>query len=440
MKKIVVAGMLALAASCGGGSKEVEAPKVEKAPAPAVSIVGVDDLAERFVKLALALGEHDPAYVDAYSGPPEWAEAAKAAKSPLDDLGREAKEILEALDVLSRDGVDPREAGLKSLATAALARARMAKGERISFNEEARLLYGVSPPDSSLADFDAALAEIDALLPGAGALAERYNAFRGKVEIPADKLKAVFDAAIAECRRRTVAHYQLPDNERFTLRFVTDKPWSGYNWYQGDFESVIEINVSQPIHIDRAVDLGCHEGYPGHHVWNLFVDSELRRKKGWIEYSILPLFSPQALIGEGSANFGVGLAFTETEKLAFERDTLFPLAGIDPAYAEKLQALNLLKRKLSYADNYVAREYLEGRLDRSGAAALIEKYKLETPEIAARRIDFFDSYRSYVINYNIGRDLVAAYVEAERDKGVDPWVAFESVLKSPDALGDLMAR
>jgi hypothetical protein len=256
MKKIVVVGVLALAASCGGGSKEVEAPKVEKAPAPAVSIVGVGDLAERFVKLALALGEHDPSYVDAYSGPPEWAEAAKAAKQPLGDLDREAKEILEALDVLSRDGVNPREAGLQSLATAALTRARMAKGERISFNEEARLLYGVSPPDSSLADFDAALAEINALLPGAGALPERYNAFRRKVEIPADKLRAVFDAAIAECRRRTVAHYQLPENEKFTLRFVTDKPWSGYNWYQGDFESVIEINVSQPIHIDRAVDLG----------------------------------------------------------------------------------------------------------------------------------------------------------------------------------------
>ncbi len=436
MKRIVAALALALAASCGGGPKTADAPAADAAAMPA----GIDSLAERFVKLALALGRHDANYVDAYTGPPEWAEAAKAENLPLDTLKTEAEAILAALDELSRDGADPREAGLKGMTTAALARIRMAMGEKLSFNEEARLLYGVEPRSYTLAEFDAALSAIDALLAGEGTLAERFNAFRALVAIPADKLRPVFDAAIAECKRRTVEHYALPPTEKFTLRFVTDKPWSGYNWYQGDFESVIEINTSQPIYLDRAVDLGCHEGYPGHHVWNLMVDGALRRGEGWVEFSILPLFSPQALIGEGSANYGIELAFSEEEKLAFERDVLFPLAGADPALAGKLQALAKLRRDLSHADNYVAREYLEGRIDRAAAAALIEKYKLETPALAARRIDFIDTYRAYVINYNIGRDLVAAYVERATATDADPWDAFEAVLISPDALGVLASQ
>ncbi len=431
MKRIVAALALALVASCGDG------PKATDAPAEAVT---ADSAAQRFVKLALALGRHDPNYVDAYTGPPEWAEAAKAGDLSLDALKTEAEAILAALDALSRGGADPREAGLKGLTTAALTRIRMAMGEKLSFNEEARLLYGVEPRAYSLAEFDAALGAVEALLPGEGTLADRFNAFRAAVAIPAEKLQPVFDAAIAECKRRTAAHYRLPETEKFTLRFVTGKPWSGYNWYQGDFESVIEINVDQPIYLDRAVDLGCHEGYPGHHVWNLMVDETLRRGEGWIEFSILPLFSPQALIGEGSANYGVELAFSDEEKLAFERDVLFPLAGVDPALAGKLQALTKLRRELAHADTFVAREYLEGRLDRVEAAALIEKYKLETPALAARRIDFFDTYRAYVINYTIGRDLVAAHIEREKAAGADPWAAFEAVLKSPDALGVLTSR
>ena len=438
MKRIAAVLALAFAASCGGGPNPPDTTaSAEKAAAAPVS---ADALAERFVKLALALGRHDANYVDAYTGPPEWAEAAKADGVSLDTLKSEAEAILAALEASARDGADPREAGLKGLTTAALTRIRMAMGEKLSFNEEARLLYGVEPRAYTFAEFDAALAEIDALLPGEGTLAERFNAFRASVAVPAEKLGPVFEAAIAECKRRTVAHYSLPETEKFTLRFVADKPWSGYNWYQGGFESVIEINTSQPIYLDRAVDLGCHEGYPGHHVWNLMVDAALSRGKGWIEFSILPLFSPQALIGEGSANYGVELAFSDEEKLAFERDVLFPIAGVDPALAGKLQALTKLRRELAHADTFVAREYLEGRLDRVEAAALIGKYKLETPALAARRIDFFDTYRAYVINYTIGRDLVAAHIEREKAAGADPWAAFEAVLKSPDALGVLTAR
>ena len=67
----------------------------------------------------------------------------------------------------------------------------------------------------------------------------------------------------------------------------------------------------------------------------LFFLSALVRGRGWVELSVYPLFSPQSLIAEGSANFGIDMAFPSTERTAFERDSLFPLAGLNPAIAER---------------------------------------------------------------------------------------------------------
>ncbi|NIV17481.1 MAG: hypothetical protein GWN47_03535, partial [Woeseiaceae bacterium] len=57
-----------------------------------------------------------------------------------------------------------------------------------------------------------------------------------------------------------------------------------------------------PIFIDRAVDLGCHEGYPGHHTFNVLLEKNLVTDRGWTEFTLYPLFSPQSLIAEGSGN------------------------------------------------------------------------------------------------------------------------------------------
>jgi hypothetical protein len=121
--------------------------------------------------------------------------------------------------------------------------------------------------------------------------------------------------------------HPAPAGEAFTLEFVTGKSWSGYNYYQGNYRSLIQINTDLPVRLSRAVDLGCHEGYPGHHAYNVLLERDLSRGRGWTEFSVYPLYSPQSLIAEGSANYGIDLAFTPEERLAFERDVLIPLAG-----------------------------------------------------------------------------------------------------------------
>src|SRR6476660_4672968 len=46
--------------------------------------------AESYVKLVLAVGQHDADYVDAYYGPPEWRAEAEAHKRPLSEIRAEA--------------------------------------------------------------------------------------------------------------------------------------------------------------------------------------------------------------------------------------------------------------------------------------------------------------------------------------------------------------
>ena len=141
-------------------------------------------------------------------------------------------------------------------------------------------------------------------------------------------------AAIDEARRRTRANLPLPERESFRVEYVTDKSWSGYNWFKGKGHSLIQVNTDLPSYIDRAIDLACHEGYPGHHVYNVLLEHHLAGERGWVEFTVYPLFSPQSLISEGSANYGREVAFSREERIAYERDVLFPLAGLDPTRVE----------------------------------------------------------------------------------------------------------
>ncbi|MBI2262424.1 MAG: hypothetical protein HYU62_12275 [Caulobacterales bacterium] len=391
----------------------------------------LDPIARDYVALILEIGEREEGYVDAYYGPPEWAAAAEADPRTVPQLIQGAASLTERLEAVSTAGAGPavaqRKAYLLAHVASASARLRMLSGEKMSFADEAEALFGVRPELRPLSSYDPVLAEIDALLPGAGTLAERVTAFKSHYVIPKDRLQVVMDAAIAECRRRAVQHIALPANENFTLAFVGDKPWSGYNYYQGDARSKIEINADFPIYTERAIDLGCHEGYPGHHVYNALLEKTFVDERGWVEMSVYPLFSPMSFVAEGSANYGIDLAFPGDEGLQFEREVLFPLAGLDPATAEKKAELAALTRQLARAEYTIADDYLAGRIDNDQAIEQLMKYSLADRAKATQRLRFIDTYRSYIINYGLGRDVVQAWVERQ---GPDHWRGMETLLSS----------
>ena len=397
----------------------------------------MNDLAERYVKLVLAMGQHDGDYVDAYYGPEAWRAEAEGRPLTLDQIGAEAGALITELDRTATvpdpdELVQLRHQYLRRQLDALQARVGMLGGRSLAFDDESSALYDAVAPRHPDSYFEDTLTGLARALPGQGTLDDRYGAFRVDFVIPSDRLDQVFEAAIAECRRRTQEHVELPAGERFTVEYVTDKSWSGYNWYQGGFRSLIQVNTDLPIYIDRAIDLACHEGYPGHHVYNVLLEQHLVRERGWPEFSVYALFSPQSLIAEGTANYGIEVAFPSEERLAFEREVLFPAAGLDASRATEYYQVQALVGQLDYAGNEAARRYLNGEIDRAAAADWLTRYAMMAPARAEQRTRFFDQYRSYVINYNLGKDLVAAFVEARSlGRPENRWAAFAGLLASP---------
>jgi hypothetical protein len=402
----------------------------------------MNDAAIRYVKLVLAMGEHDPDYVDAYYGDPEWREQVRATRPTLDFIHDSAVALREQLGAIARpdDALEVlRLDYLRRQTDALIARAEMLQGRRLRFDEESRALYDAVAPTHPESYFQQLNAAIEDELPGEGALTDRVEAFRQQFVIPREKLDAVFGAAIDICRVKTAEHMALPIGESFTVEYVNDKAWSGYNWYKGGFTSLIQVNTDLPIFIDRAIDLACHEGYPGHHVYNALLEKTLVRDRGWPEFSVYALFSAQSLIAEGSANYGIDVAFPANERVEMEKETLFPIAGLDPARAEQYYRVHELVARTGYAGNEAARRYLDGDIDAEAAAEWLTTYALMAPARARQRVKFIEQYRAYVINYNLGKDLVKAYVE--RRSGGDAqqrWDVFAELLSSPRLPSDLV--
>ncbi len=398
----------------------------------------IDAIAEDYVRLVLEIDTYEPGYVDAYYGPAEWREAAKAAPRSRDALKAAADGLLTRLASYSA----PDEAsGLRArVLTANIASARfrldMIDGVRALFADEAEKLFALRPELKPLATYDDALARLETIVPGDGPLSERVQAFRARFSIPSERLDAVMHAAIAECRRRTAAHIKLPEGESFSMELVKDKSWGAYNYYLGNNRSLIQINTDLPVSIGNALVLGCHEGYPGHHIQGIYNERNYR-SKGWVEYSVAPLYAPAAPLNEGGADFGVDLAFPDDERLAFEMQVLYPLAGLDPATAPAFDALRRATMELDGALLTISQMHLDNLISHEEAITLSQKYRLVPRASAEQSMDFETEYRSYVINYSAGEALVRDYVDRVGHDPAARWAAYEHILSTPTLPSDL---
>jgi hypothetical protein len=400
----------------------------------------LDRIARDYVRLILEIGERDDGYVDAYYGPAGWRRAAHAHPRTLDQLAEASAALGRRVERIAAPAASldaRRKAFLAVQLNAAGLRLRLLRGGTLTFAEEARGMYGVDLRLQPLTFYDPVLARIEHLLPGEGTLADRVDAFQDRFVIPPDRLEAVMRAAIAECRRRTLAHIPLPPGEAFRLEFVTHQSWSGYNWYQGHYRSLIQVNTDFPVRMSRAVDLGCHEGYPGHHVYNMLLERILARGRNWVEFMVYPLYSPQSFIAEGSANYGIELAFPGTERAAFERAVLYPLAGLSSADADAYAALQGAMRQLSGARFTIASDFIDGRITRDQAIALTQRYGLLSRPRAEQVVAFNEHYRAYVINYGLGQAMVRAAIEATGSTPEVRWAAMWWILTGPTIPADL---
>jgi hypothetical protein len=376
----------------------------------------LDDQARAYARLAVALGEHDPDSLDFFAGPDDLAADVRQKLPSLTLIGQQA-------DALARAIVDdsPRARELANSTRLIAARVQVLHGAGWSYERERQLFFGLeeSPPDPrALAQ---ARTELDTMLDGHDRLVDRFAAALRPLVVPADRWRPVLETALAECRRRTRAHIQMPSDERVDVELVGDRPWAAYSRYRGAHRSVIQVNTGFQFTIDQFLQLACHEGYPGHHTRSVLIDD------GRLEHTVQLTFSPASMVSEGAAMAATELAFSPGDRVQFEADRLAPLAGIPPEAVARGVAIERLVARLQPAQSRIAADYLDGRLEFARAVEAFENQAL-VPHAEAL-VKYVNEYRSYVSTYTDGARRFGSRLRACADTGEDPWRCYQSALR-----------
>lgn len=385
--------------------------------------------AARYVELALALDRMREGEVDSWFGPALPPQLRVAPPGDLVQLEQALGHLADDLSVQGSAEDEPRRARLRFLVgRLADVTAMITDRGTGDFYREASNIYGMAAPSAGeSARWARAREELDALLAGEGPLTDRIRAFRAGFVVRPDRRQALFARALAECRARTLAQWTLPADERLDVVWTGAVP-AAWHRYKGGMRSVLQINPQALAMPGQAIDLACHEGYPGHHTQFVAADAAAGPAGLPVEDRLILLRSPESVIREGAADVGVELVFPEAERLAFLRDVLFPLAGFDPAEAERYARFEALERVASGASLPIIARYRDGLLDRHRAVAELAGEALVTSPAAL--LDYADHYGAYVTGYTVARERVRDFLG--RSCG-NQWTALRTLVERPSA-------
>jgi len=387
-----------------GGTRQIPAP---------------DAVAADYLLLGLRLDQHMPGIVDGYYGPADLKaradmEQRRAPSRLLDDIAALSERLeREVAEVARREWLAAQLGALD-------AHVRALAGEPLEYEAYVERCLGFAPRRHPDAVFDAAAAEIDALLPGDGSIPDRLDAWDATIEIPTDRLLPLAGWLLERFREQARQRFGLPDGESVVLTTVTDQPWIAYDRYLGGGRSRVELNVDLRVTAhDLIVTLG-HEAYPGHHLEAAWREIDLVERDRRLEVSMILTNTPEGPVSEGLARYGTRFAapFGERADLLveiFERAEL-PIAA-DPSgardVAERTVALHALRDRLEAAtDEAALRRYVDGAASEDVFAYLCDVGRYR-PKVAEKRLAFLEDplSRLYVFAYEGGESLVAGWVE-----------------------------
>lgn len=370
---------------------------------------------DRYLRLAIALGERDPDALDFYIGSEGLAHEVKKNLPTLHEIARQAFELRR--DLSASNLGHTRVEMLAAQLTAIEMRVEILEGKKVSFDEESQRYFAVTAgEDSGAAKRVAIRSEIVSLIgPGA----KSYSAYERRYRVLPQRVPVVMKEALDICRSRTLKYIALPTGESVEVRYVTHKPWSAFSFYKGNAHSVIEVNLDFPLTVDRVLDLACHEGYPGHHVFNTLHEMSIVEKLGQQEGNVQLTFSPQSFISEAAASYAPEMVLDEPARVQIERDVLFPAAQLKPKNVSRYVHVERLIEELHTAEPGIARDYLDGRLEFARAVDTLERELLmEHGEVM---LLYLNEYRSYMLAYTIGKDRVQQWVEQYGNQPARRW-------------------
>src|SRR3954467_5549462 len=386
------------------------------------------DLPSEYVRLGLRFDRLESGFVDAYTGDPRLrAQVADEPAPTPPQLRDQARALLGELDSAALP--DDRSAYLRGQLTGLECTARKMGGEPVGFIAEVQAYFQVQVTLGDPDVYAAAHAELDRLLPGSGTLAERYAAHRRREECPPQQLEGAVHPLSSALRDRVRARSGLPETETVQYEVVTDKPWSGFNYYEGDYRSRVAINADLPHRLSQLPPLVAHESYPGHHTEHCRKERGLVERADRTEHTVFLVNTPECLMAEGLADLGVQASIGE---------------GWGPWAAEILGDLGLrldghLAERVAAAAaplNRVRQDAAVLLHDRGADAddviAYLQRWSLVSAERAAQQVRFLTHplWRAYISTYVEGHDLLSQWL-TDRPAGQSVADRFVRLLDEP---------
>jgi hypothetical protein len=196
-----------------------------------------------------------------------------------------------------------------------------------------------------------------------------------------------------------------------TWEFVSDKPWSAFNYYQGDLHSRIEVNVDVSLSPNVVSELVAHEAYPGHHTEHAWKEHELVRR-GRTEESILMIGTPQSTLAEGIAGLAPDILFGDELPEVAARH----VAAVGIEYdAEVANAVKRAAQPLERVNGNAALMLHEDGVSEDEARDYVMRWGLRSARRASHNVRFMTDpvWRSYVTIYADGERLCRDWVAGE---------------------------
>lgn len=366
----------------------------------------LDELAERYVRVALQLAQHDPSLVEAWTGPDSFKPGPRV---PVAGLSTEVDTLARLIAEHGYD-VSSSEESFRFHYLAAQVRALRFISDRLlgrsaGIDDQLREEFGIAVAPFDRAATDRVLGELERALPGTGPLSERLSALRTRTTVPRDRRHEVMSIAVKACREPIAPLMDLPPGERVTVLFRNNMGWDAYAHHPEGHHTQIDISDEGPLDISRALHLACHEGYAGHHAQFLLIDRVIGNRE-WPELRLTPAFGPHLLFAEGAAEVGAELAGPPAQRAALYRNQLFPGAGIDTADVDALVRIDDLLPKLLPVVTDVARQYLDANITREQAVDRLSNEAMISN--AAGTLAFIERRRARALVYGEGRLAVEA--------------------------------
>lgn len=366
-----------------------------------------------YLRLGLAFDRLEEGFVDAYTGDPRLRQAVENAPRPEPrELARTAARLRVELPTadLGAQRTEFIDVHLRALECSA----RKFAGDEIGFVEEVSAYFDVDIAPGDPADYQEAHRKIDEVLGGTGPLAERMANHRKADEIPPQRLEECVHAFSGALRELVRERYPLPDNEHVTYEVVGDKPWSGFNYYLGNYRSTVAINSDLRQHMAVLPKLIAHEAYPGHHTEHCRKEAGLVAA-GQGEQTIFLVNTPQCLMAEGLADLALrSIIGPGWGKWAQE---IYADLGLR-FDGDRAQRLSEASAQLLGVRQDAALMLHDRGKDADEVAGFLERWSLTTPDRARQSLRFLSSplWRAYISTYVEGYKLLGGWL----DRATDP--------------------